>query len=128
MGPVVEVPEGMWIWFQLILLGTASASPLTLQGLDRVYVDVQTLELKPQSKERQTQPQPETPVFLVLDNPHTERATVQVAGITLGELLPRQQTTVSGVPAGTYTVVWTLSSGLQRTQQVGTSARVVHED
>lgn len=104
----------MTFWLTLLFLTAAHAEPIALSGFDRVYVDVETLELSPSAADESRTER------LELINPHSTRATVQVDGVTLGELLPRAKATVSPVPAGEYTIVWALASGLRRTRTVHT--------
>ena len=120
MRATVEVPESMFFWLALLFLTSAYAEPIVLSGFDRVYVDVNTLELSPSI------PDEAQAARLELTNPHSTRVTVQVDGVVLGELLPRAKATVFHVPAGDYTIVWALASGLRRTRTVHTQPAIPH--
>ena len=94
----------------LCFVASALASPLRLEGFDRVLVHGDTLVL-----DRLADGQPSRGTCrLELDNRYTARAEVRVGGVLLGELRPHQRAVVHGVGPDSFRVTWTLPGWVER--------------
>ena len=99
----------MW----LLWISAALCSEPDLVGFDRLHADPRTVHVEPAEP---TKPVEHT--NLEIHNGHTARATVQVGGVPIGELLPHSTGTLRKVVAGTYTVRFELPDGVVRVEQI----------